>query len=253
MGMWYVVRVCLITLFLSGVSLSVQAEKVDFLDDDFYQEEVDNSSVKDPLEPFNRVMFDVNDAAYDYFLKPVATGYKAVLPADIRGCVGNFFNNLQAPVRFINCILQGRFEESFWVLSRFAINSTAGAFGLADPAAREFGIPQIEASLGETLATWGIGDGFYLVVPFYGATTMTDFTGKLIETMGYPYYYVSEDYLEKSAVLVLKGTNTLSLNINVYDELKKVSFDPYIALRNSYFQNRKKARDHSDFKVEFDL
>jgi len=251
--MYYALRICILALLLHNVSLSAQAEEVDFLDDDFYSEEVESTAVKDPLEPFNRVMFDVNDTAYNYFLKPVATGYQVILPADFRGCIWNFFHNLEAPVRFVNCILQGRFEESFWVLSRFTINSVFGVFGLADPAAREFGIPRINATLGETLATWGVGDGFYLVVPLYGATTLRDFSGDFFDSLAYIYYYATDDYLTRGGIYLLKNTNMLSFNLNLYDDLKKMSFDPYVALRNSYFQNRKKLRDHKDFKVEFNL
>lgn len=249
--------VCRTVVVLSLLLIAVpafSAEKVDFLDDDFYMEEQEGSPSQDPIEPFNRLMFDFNDSAYSYLLKPLATGYSNVVPVDIRGCVWNFFRNLEEPLRFVNCILQGRFEESMWVLSRFAINSVAGVFGLANPASREFGIPMIDASLGETLAVWGVGDGFYLVIPFYGSTTLRDITGTVVDSMTMsPYYLWSDDYLTLGAIYASKEVNKLSLYLNVYDDLKKMSFDPYVALRNSYFQNRKKIRDHTDFQVDFPL
>ncbi|MBM9513893.1 VacJ family lipoprotein [Desulfogranum marinum] len=245
-------RIVILFFLLLITAPTLSAEEVDFLDDDFYLDELESAAVNDPIEPFNRLIFDFNDSAYMYLLKPLATGYSTVVPTDIRGCVWNFFRNLEEPLRFVNCILQGRFEESMWVLSRFAINSVAGVFGLGNPATREFGIPMIEASLGETLATWGVGDGFYLVVPLYGSSTLRDITGTVVDAMTMsPYYFWSDDYLTLAAIYAGKETNKLSLYLNVYDDLKKLSFDPYVALRNSYFQNRKKIRDHTDFQVEF--
>ena len=95
-----IVSLCL-TLSLNTVSV---AEETDFLDDSFYTEAGAETSVPDPLEPFNRAMFTFNDKAYTYVLKPVASGYSTVLPADIRGCVWNFFRNLEEPLRFVNCL-----------------------------------------------------------------------------------------------------------------------------------------------------
>ncbi len=231
------------------ISSSV-AEEVDFLDDSFYEEELGIDS--DPIEPFNRAMFEFNDNAYTYVIKPVTRGYSSVVPADIRGCVWNFFHNLEEPLRFINCLLQGRIEESGWVLSRFFINTICGVFGLGDPAAREFGIPVIHASLGETMAVWGVSDGFYLVVPLYGPSTLRDITGTVVDALALsPYYYWADDFLTLGTIYAIKETNKVSLNIDAYDDLKKISFDPYIAIRNGYFQNRQKLRDHSDFKVDF--
>jgi len=113
----------------------------DFLNDESYAEQTTTADVKDPLEPFNRAVFTFNDKAFTWVLEPVATGYSKVLPADIRGCVGNFFYNLGEPVRSVNCLLQGRFRESGLVVSRFFINTIGGVFGLADPASREFESP----------------------------------------------------------------------------------------------------------------
>ena len=84
------------------------------------------------------MVFVFNDKLYYWVLKPVSKGYSAVLPKDIRGCLGNFFSNLTSPVVLINTLLQGRFEDAGTVLSRFGINTVIGVFGLADPAAKEF-------------------------------------------------------------------------------------------------------------------
>ena len=138
-------------------------EAVDFLSDDFYSEDAESDVFNDPLQPLNRIVFIFNDTLFIWVMEPVATFYSNVVPWDIRGCIDNFFRNLQEPIRFVNTLLQGRFSESLNVLERFVINSTLGIYGLADAAGIDFGIKPIEATLGETLETWGIGDGFYLV------------------------------------------------------------------------------------------
>ena len=219
---------------------------VDFLDDDFYEKEPEVEKVGDPLEGFNRAMFKLNDFTYIWVFNPVATTYSHILPFDIRNAIGNFFYNLEEPVRFINALLQGRFSDAGTLLVRFVVNTTGGVAGLSDPAGRELGFKAVDASLGETLAVWGIGDGFYLVVPFYGPSTLRDFTGDTIEGLAlYPYYYWADGWEETVAIYLGKELNKLSLHLGEYEDMKKLSFDPYIAVRNGYFQYRKKIRDHN--------
>lgn len=235
---------------LPGVN-PILAQEVDFLSDDFYEEDAEEFEVNDPIEPFNRTMFDFNDAAYTWVVEPVATGYSNILPWEFRDCIWNFFHNLQEPVRVINCTLQGRFEEAGHALARFLINSTCGIFGLADPAEHEFNIDLVNASLGETLATWGVGDGFYLVVPLFGSTTLRDFSGDLVDAFAMtPYYIWNDNYMITAAIYTTKEVNRASLHLGEYEALKELSFDPYVALRNGYFQYRKKIRDHSEFKQD---
>lgn len=223
---------------------------VDFLDDESYRDDEDTVEVYDPLEPFNRAMFTFNDRLFLWVLNPVATGYSHVLPADIRGSISNFFNNLGEPIRSVNCLLQGRFKDSGRALGRFLINTTCGVFGFADPAAREFQIAPVHGTLGETFATWGVGDGLYLVVPFLGPSTMRDLTGTVLDSMAMSSYYPwNDDSLTMSTMYGSSTINRLSLRLGQYEELKKLSFDPYVAFRNGYFQMRDKMRGHSDFSV----
>jgi len=222
---------------------------VDFLNDDFYADTVDATpEVGDPLEPFNRAVYKLNDRAYTYVFNPVAKGYSKVVPFDIRHIIDNFFTNLEEPVVFVNCLLQGRFADAGSTVVRFLANSTIGVGGLVDFANREMGYVPVEATLGETLGTWGIGDGFYLVVPFFGPSTLRDFTGTVIDSLALtPYYRYIDKWSVKSGIYAEKTTNDLSMHIGEYEDLKKLSFDPYVALRNSYFQYRKKIREHRVF------
>lgn len=218
----------------------------DFLSDDFYEIDSAGSVVEDPLEPVNRVVFQINDTLYIWVMEPVATLYSNVLPSDVRGCIYNFFHNLEEPVRFVNTLLQARFADAGDVLLRFMINSTLGVYGFGDAAARVFDIPPVDATLGETLAGWGIGDVCYLVIPLFGPSTLRDFTGKVVDGFGMtPYYAWTDDVYVMGGVYVGRETNTLSMHLGEYEELKKVLFDPYISFRNAYYQHRRKIWAHS--------
>lgn len=215
----------------------------DLLSDDSYQTE-EVQTVADPIEPFNRAIFTFNDKFYLWVMDPVATGYSKVLPQDIRGCVDNFFSNLAEPVRSANCLLQGRFRDSGLVLSRFAINSVFGVFGLADPAGHEFEIAPVYASFGQTLSVWGIGDGFYLVAPLLGPSTARDFTGTMVDSVAKSTYSPwRNDDVAPWVMTATDKVNVTSLHLGEYQELKSLSFDPYVAFRNGYFQMRSKQRN----------
>lgn len=217
----------------------------DLLNDESYQSD-GGSAVADPIEPVNRAFFVFNDKFYLWVLDPVATGYSKVLPADIRGCVGNFFYNLGEPVRSVNCLLQGRFRDSGLTLSRFVLNSIFGVFGLADTASHEFSIAPIYATFGETLSVWGIGDGFYLVAPFIGPSTVRDLTGVVVDSVATTTYYPwRDDDIHPLTLTAVDRVNFASLHLGEYQELKSLSFDPYIAFRDGYFQLRNKKRNHS--------
>ncbi len=249
--MKYFNKSLLYCVFCCGLFLvSVQSgyggnDEVDLLSDDFYEIEYEFIEFADPLEPFNRTMFKFNDTTYTYIFNPVAEGYAYVVPCDIRGCVDNFFRNLEEPVRFFNCLLQGRISDAGTVLVRFVVNTLGGVAGFGDLAGRELGFLPVEASLGETFAVWGIGDGPYLVVPFYGPSTIRDFTGSVIEGLTMtPYYSFTDNRWVTTGIHFGRETNTLSLNLGVYEKIKRLSFDPYVAIRSGFFQHRERLRDH---------
>ncbi len=243
----------IIFLFLAPASGWGADDGVDFLSDDFYADTTGEPDIPDPLEPVNRAIFTFNDKAYFWLLKPVATGYQAVMPADIRMTFDRFINNLQEPVRFVNCLLQGRFGDAGSVLLRFLLNSTIGVLGLDDFASREVGLQPVFATLGQTLGSWGIGDGMYLVVPFFGSTTLRDFGGTVVDGLAMTPYYVYIDQWEtRVSIYVGKEINVLSMHLGEYEEMKKLSFDPYVALRNGYFQYRRRLFERDRFNNSAD-
>jgi len=242
------------SIIVPVVQVHADESHPDFLSDDFYEKGLESEEyILDRLEPINRAVFAFNDKAYLWVLEPLAKTYSYVVPFDLRICVYNFFRNLEEPVRFINTLLQGRFSDAGDVLVRFAINSTLGIYGLADAADRVFAHPPVEATLGETLALWGVGDGSYLVVPLYGPSTIRDFAGTMVDGLAItPYYSWSEDLSVIGGTYIGKETNKISMHLGEYEDFKKVFFDPYIGFRNAYFQYRRKLRDHTAENAEID-
>lgn len=218
----------------------------DLLDDDFeLDDEFDEfyfdeefSEISDPLEPVNRFFFGFNDVVYEYLLAPVADGYIWLVPRDLRECFGNFFYNLASPVRFLNSLLQGEVKQSGQVLSRFLINSTIGVYGLVDIAYLEFDMEPTTADFGQTLGRWGLGDGVYICWPIIGPSSVRDSFGLVVDAYTHPIPYFHENRVLDVAYYTSNRLNTLSLNRNIYDDLKRFSLDPYIASRQAYYDYR---------------
>jgi len=196
--------------------------------------------VYDPLEPLNRVFFVFNDKLYFWVLKPVKNVYSAALPNDIRHCIANFLSNLGSPIRLINNLLQGEFEDAGIVLSRFVINSTLGVFGFGDAATVDFDINPSDADFGQTLGKWGVGEGIYICWPFLGPSNVRDSIGFIGDVYMHPVAYITTEPIQDLSYLAVDRINTLSISPDVYDELKRIAVDPYIAARQAFFEYRRK-------------
>ena len=246
---WFIV---ILTVLTSGCAVSEKnsssnniAQTSEALaDDDFnlIEEELAKQVVEiaDPIEPFNRLMFHVNDALYFWVFKPCAQGCKAVIPEPARVGISNFFHNLTMPIRFVNCHLQWKTEAADMELNRFLINSTAGILGFGDPAKDRYGLePPEDEDLGQSLAKYGIGNGFYIVWPLFGPSTARDSIGTVGGLFLNPVSYVepTEAAISISAV---KVTNENSFKLGEYEAFKSSSLDPYVAMREIYIQYRNK-------------
>ncbi len=218
-------------------------DDIDLLLDDAFDDWDDNDdediSYPDPLEPMNRFFFVFNDKLYYWVLKPVNTVYTAIIPFDFRVVIGNFVNNLSAPVRLLNNLLQGKFADSGVVLSRFLINSTLGIAGLGDPAFVEFGLTPKPEDFGQTLAVWGVGEGVYLCWPVIGPSNVRDTFGFAGDVYSHPMVYYVDDFSVSAGYYVGSRVNLLSLNPDVYEDLKKYSLDPYVSMRQLYLDYRR--------------
>lgn len=214
------------------LALALAKEEEDFL------EEEPQPSIPDPLEPLNRVFFEFNDRLYFWLLKPVATGYKAVTPEPVRVGVRNFFYNLAFPIRFVNCVFQGKVESAGDEISRFVINSAIGLGGLLDIATNSCGIKKHDEDLGQTLGFYGLGPAFYINWPVLGPSSVRDTIGRIGDNFLDPVHYVdSTEY--RFALYGFYTINETSLSIGDYESLKKAALDPYVALRDAFYQNRR--------------
>jgi phospholipid-binding lipoprotein MlaA len=206
------------------------------------QPEEPAAAIADPLEPVNRAFFHFNDKLYFWVLKPVATGYKAVIPEDGRIVVHNFFSNVTTPIRLVNCLLQAKFKGAGNETARFALNTTLGIAGFFDPAKNTFKIEKQEADFGQTLGIWGIGPAFYINWPILGPSNVRDTVGYVGDLFFDPrtylaYYFVVAEIVN-TGTWILDKVNETSLTLGEYENLKKAALDPYIALREAYSQYR---------------
>ncbi|MEM7172653.1 MAG: VacJ family lipoprotein [Pseudomonadota bacterium] len=201
--------------------------------DDFGYELPDDN---DPLETPNRFIFAVNDALDTLVFQPVAATYRFLLPEFARNSVQSFFRNLRAPVNLANNLLQGDWEGAEQTMGRFAINTSFGVLGLFDMAT-DAGYPYREEDFGQTLGTYGVGEGFYLVLPIFGPSSLRDGTGRLVDWGLDPLSYILT-FEESIARRAIEGTDTRSRNIETIEALKADSIDFYARVRSLYRQNR---------------
>ncbi len=189
----------------------------------------------DPWESVNRGVYGFNDAADRVLVKPLARGYRTVLPGFARRGVSNFFDNLVTPRSSLNNFLQGKPGRGMSDIGRFVINSTIGLGGLIDVATPS-GIEATDEDFGQTLAVWGVGDGPYVVLPFLGPRTLRDTIAMPFDFAADPLYHYDETSV-KDKLRVLQIINLRS-RLLAADALLEESNDPYITLRESYLQNR---------------
>jgi len=212
------------------------AEKDDDLEEDpFAEEEI--SPIHDPIEPFNRFVFQINDRLYYYALKPASIVLSFLLPRKLREAVSRAFHNSQTPIRLTNCLIQGRFRDAGIELTRLTINTTFGLGGLFDPAREWWDIRARKADFGQTMGLYGIGHGFYLVIPLIGPSSLRDSIGILGDYMLLPQNYFITTY-DRICIYMGEAVNYVSLHPEEYDELKKEAIDPYIFFRDVYNQYR---------------
>lgn len=225
-------KMLLSVILLGGVfSLSACANK-EYVDQDL--------GIYDPLEEVNRVTLKVNDAADKMFLEPIAKGYRKVTPDAARTIVGNFLRNLSSPVIIGNELLQGDLEGAGNATARVVINTLAGFGGILD-LAEQGGIEYQPEDFGQTLATWGVGNGMYVMFPLLGPSTSRDAAGRLVDSYVDPlriyFFNINEGYLHYNR-LAVGALSKREDFIEVINDLRSNSFDYYAAVRSAYYQHR---------------
>lgn len=218
----------------SSVTTAEFDEDQEFIDE--FEDETAEIDVYDPLQTFNRGMFWFNDKLYFYVMKPVARGFRYI-PESGRVSVSNFFNNLLAPVQGLNALLQGKVNDAGTAFSRFIINSTLGIGGLFDPALKWGNLRPVDEDFGQTLGAWGLGQGFYLVIPVLGPSSVRDGVGSLAGIYVDPLGEIWQD-TDYWAARSVDAVNTLSLDKDTYEAIKRDALDPYLFTRDAYMQYR---------------
>lgn len=205
----------------------------------------------DPLEPTNRVFFGFNIRADKYMIKPVAEGYRYIMPQPIRNGIYNFFINLRQPMYLVNAALQGEGKQSAEITERFFANTLFGFFGFADVAS-SMDIPSHNNDFGQTLYVWGIKNGGpYLMLPLLGPSNPRDVAGIVVDSFLAPVDWVlyKEPWLVYGRV-VLERFVQRERALDFLDSLEKSSTDYYATMRTMYQQNRtKKLEDTNDAPV----
>ena len=210
--------------------------------------EMGGPTIADPLEPWNRAMYHFNDKFYFWVLKPVTKAYTYVIPEGFRIIFSNFYENLKAPVRIVNNLLQGKPRHAGLELGRFFINSTMGAAGFRDCAAECFGITGRDADFGQTLGKYGTGFGFYIVWPFLGPSSPRDTVGLVADSFLKPTSYVGSEWSspERVGLYAHERVNYTSFHLGDYEAVKQSAIDPYVAIRDGYVQYRTKSIDGNE-------
>ena len=220
---------------VAGVDARYLDDRMDFLDE---ETEASAPLVADPIKPWNKLWYHFNDKFYLWLLEPAAKGYKAVAPEPVRTAVKNFFHNVTTPIRLVNSILQWKGEEVGNEFNRFLLNTTVGILGFWDPA-KKYGLKPSPEDLGQTLGSYGIGNGFYIVWPILGPCTARDTFGFVGDAFLNPVSYVEPTGLS-AGITAYKTINNHTFHIGDYQSLKDSAIDPYEALRDAYIQHRQK-------------
>jgi phospholipid-binding lipoprotein MlaA len=201
----------------------------------------------DPFIRFNRSIFAFNDTLTTYALRPIAHGYAKIVPRPVRNGITNAFDNAQFPVRFVNCVLQGKIKRSAQETGKFVVNSVAGVGGLVRISDHVTSLANVPAEdFGQTLGVWGIPAGPYLVVPLLGPSGCRDLVGFAGDYVIYPLNWhtvgiIHQAFISDTISGALSGTRTvngLPKSVQEYDQMKAAAIDPYISMRDAYISYR---------------
>lgn len=230
---------------LASLNSAASTEEVTSDDDDFEED------VNDPLETPNRLVFAFNEGLDVIILKPAAMTYRFLLPDGVRDSVQNFLRNLRSPVILANDMLQGDEDRISTTWKRFFINSTIGIGGLFD-VADGMGYPFHDEDFGQTLGFYGVGEGFYLVLPILGPSSLRDGTGEIVDHFLDPLTYLVSTEV-RLARRALSGVDERSRNIETIEEIQRDSVDFYARVRSLYRQHREAEIRNGEIDDSFDI
>ena len=203
------------------------------------QSDAQASSVSDPFENVNRFFFALNQRLDRVSARPAANAYRETVPGSVRGGLHNVLDNLGGPVAVANNLLQIRLEDAGIAAGRFLVNSTIGVAGIFD-VATDWGMPGRNRDFGETMGTYGVPPGPYLVLPFRGSTDVRDFAGNYLDGYATPLRYVRYD--GRNYVGLMKSTlgsmDNRAANLASLHDIERASVDYYATMRTLYLERR---------------
>ncbi len=195
-------------------------------------------SPSDPLEPVNRAVFGFNEKFDQVLLKPVAQGYRAVLPELVRTGASNFFANIEDVWIAANNLLQGKVENSLQDVMRVAINTVFGLGGVID-VATDAGLEKHNEDFGQTLGRWGFGPGPYVVLPFLGPSNVRDGIGLLgFDTAADPVWNL-DHVPTRNTIYAERAVNNRANALDAVQVMEEAALDKYRFVRDSYLQRRR--------------
>ncbi len=212
---------------------------------------VGEPQAQDPYEAMNRKVFAFNDSLDTRLLKPAAKAYEKSVPSPVREGVRNFFGNLGDAWSAVNWLLQGEFNKGMEQGARFAWNTTLGVAGVFD-VSTHFGLEKRSQDFGQTLGTWGVEQGAYLVLPVLGPSSVRDAVALPVNTMaGNGYWFDS-----RTTQIAVQALDVISLRASLLkagDLVDGIALDKYTFFRDAYLQRRatkpKSKADDDDFEV----
>jgi len=213
------------------------ADDDEYDDDDDEYADNDVKLINDPMIGGNKQLYAFNDNMYFLVLKPVARVW-GIIPHELRVGVVNMFYNIRFPVRFINCLLQGKGKKAYAETGRFVINTLWGFLGMGNVAAEFPSLQPSPEDMGQTFAVWGFGFGDYIMLPFLGPSSVRDGLGRLGDTFLDPIWWVPVDTWTSIGIRAGEAVNETSTRIGEYEALKEAALDPYVMIRNAWAQNR---------------
>jgi len=191
----------------------------------------------DPLESYNRVMYSINDAVDSTFLKPVSKGYDFIMPPLLSKGISNFFSNLDDINVVINDLLQFKIMQALHDTSRFTINSTVGLIGIVDVASN-YGFKKHNEDFGQTLGSWGLSTGPYIVLPLFGPSDLRDTLGLIGDrTYTNPVDYMS-DIAARNALIITNTVDSRAGLLSAEKIVDEAAFDEYTFVKDAYLQRR---------------
>jgi phospholipid-binding lipoprotein MlaA len=195
----------------------------------------------DPLSGFNEPMFTFNLKLDDWVLRPVASGYADIAPTPVRQSVGRFFDNARVIPRFANNLFQLKLREAGGEVARFGINTTVGVGGLFDPADKWFGLKEHPNDFGLTIRYYELPTGPYVMLPFFGPSTVGDTVGLVADGAMDPISYFVPWYVSIAVAggqRAVEAVNYRSLNLNQFEEADRYAIDLYGSVQDAYLQTR---------------